>query len=119
MRDDEVLTPRQVMRRLNVGKSLVYQLAADGTIPSIRIRSAGSRRGALRFFASDVEAYLARLRAESRGQALAPDPDEIRRRVLRGGTAVTSSPTETREPLLPVRAGRGSVRAALTGGEHA
>jgi excisionase family DNA binding protein len=82
--EDAVLTVRQVMARLNVGKSLVYQLAADGVMPSIRIRSAGSRRGALRFFQSDVEAYLAGLRARAREGAPAPDPDAIRRRVLRG-----------------------------------
>ena len=82
---DVVLTVRQVMARLNVGKTLVYDLAEDGILPSIRIRSAGSRRGALRFFSSDVEAYLTRLRAESRGEVRGPDPDEIRRRVLRGG----------------------------------
>ena len=83
---DQVLTARQVMARLNIGRSLVYQLAADGILPSIRIRSVGSRRGAVRFFESDVEAYLGRLRAESRGEVAAPDPDAIRRRVLRGGS---------------------------------
>ena len=79
--EDPVLTARQVMARLNVGRSLIYQLAADGILPSIRIRSAGSRRGALRFFGSDVEAYLARLRAGSKGRAAGPDPDEVRREV--------------------------------------
>jgi len=81
--DDALLTARQVMARLNVGKSLVYQLAADGILPSVRIRSAGSRRGALRFFRSDLEAYVARLKAESRREASAPDPDAVRRQVLR------------------------------------
>ena len=86
--EDSVLTARQVMARLNVGRSLVYRLAADGILPSIRIRSVGSRRGALRFFASDVEAYLARLRAESRGEIRGTvDPDEVRRRILGGRSA--------------------------------
>jgi excisionase family DNA binding protein len=83
--EDRLLTAQQVMNRLNVGRSLVYDLAADGTIPSVRIRSAGSRRGALRFFASDVEEYLARLKAESRGMVRAEvDPDAVRQRILRG-----------------------------------
>ena len=86
--DDRLLTANEVGSRLSVGRSLIYRLAADGLLPSVRIRSAGSRRGALRFFESDVREYLRRLRAESRGEIRRTvDPDALRRRVLRRGSA--------------------------------
>ena len=36
-KEDRMLTPLEVSKRLRIGRSTVYRLIAEGTIPSVRI----------------------------------------------------------------------------------
>ena len=84
MTEGDLLTPREAMRLLNVSKSLIYKLCDEGTLPSVRIASAGSRRGALRIWRRDLDEYIARLRGETpRRQPVKVDVDEILAHVRR------------------------------------
>jgi hypothetical protein len=58
---DDLLSIDEVRRALRIGKSLAYRLCTDGTIPSARIASVGSRRGRLVVRRRDLEAYVDRL----------------------------------------------------------
>ena len=46
----ELITVKEVMRRLSIGRSTVYRLAAEGAISSVSIR------GARRFHVGSVDA---------------------------------------------------------------
>jgi excisionase family DNA binding protein len=59
MSDDELLNVEQVAQRLGVGRTTVYELMNSGELPSVTIRRC---RRVLR---SDLNAYIARLRAEA------------------------------------------------------
>ncbi len=50
-----LLRPADISRRLSVSRSWVYDAAADGRLPSIRL---GGADGPLRFVAEDVDAWL-------------------------------------------------------------
>lgn len=56
--DDELLTVEDVADTLKIGRTTVYELMASGDLPSVTIRRC---RRVLR---SDLNAYIARLRAE-------------------------------------------------------
>lgn len=47
---------------LPVGKTSLYDLVSAGAIPSIRVASAGSRRGRILIIASGLMEYIDRLR---------------------------------------------------------
>jgi excisionase family DNA binding protein len=57
--DTDLLKPTDVARRLGVSRSWVYDAAASGRIPCVRL---GGPDGPLRFLADDVEAWLDRAR---------------------------------------------------------
>jgi excisionase family DNA binding protein len=61
----DLLKPADVARRLKVSRSWVYDAAADGRLPSIRL---GAPDGPLRFVAADLERWIedARTRAMKR-----------------------------------------------------
>lgn len=50
-----LLRPADVSRQLNVSRSWVYDAAADGRLPFVRL---GSADGPLRFVAEDIDAWL-------------------------------------------------------------
>jgi excisionase family DNA binding protein len=50
-----LLRPSELMRRLGVSRSWLYQAAKDGRIPSVRL---GGPEGPLRFDAGDIDAWL-------------------------------------------------------------
>ncbi len=84
MTEGDLLTPREAMHVLNVSKSLIYKLCDEGTLPSVRIASAGSRRGALRIWRRDLEEFVARLRGDApKRQPAMIDVDQILARVRR------------------------------------
>ena len=66
-----LLKPAEVARRLAVSRSWVYDAAADGRIPSIRL---GGPDGPLRFLAEDVEAWLMGARTPGRSGAGCSSP---------------------------------------------
>ena len=53
--DTDLLKPTDVARRLGVSRSWVYDAAATGRIPCVRL---GGPDGPLRFLPDDVEAWL-------------------------------------------------------------
>ncbi len=84
LREGDVLTPREAAGILNVSRSLIYKLCEEGALPSVRISSAGSRRGAVRIWRSDLEEYADRLRGDApRRQPARLDVDQILGRVRR------------------------------------
>jgi excisionase family DNA binding protein len=54
-----LLKPQEVARRLGVSRSWVYNAAADGRIPAIRL---GGPDGPLRFVPEDLERWIAEAR---------------------------------------------------------
>lgn len=50
-----LMRPIDVARRLSVSRSWVYDAAADGRLPSVRL---GGADGPLRFVAEDIDAWL-------------------------------------------------------------
>jgi excisionase family DNA binding protein len=68
-----LLRPVEVARRLGVSRSWLYQAAADGRIPSLRL---GTSDGPLRFVAEDIERWLQESRARwSPGRSSPPARD--------------------------------------------
>jgi excisionase family DNA binding protein len=61
----DLLKPTEVAQRLKVSRSWVYDAAADGRLPSIRL---GAPDGPLRFVRADLERWIedARTRAMER-----------------------------------------------------
>ena len=57
--DTDLLKPTDVARRLGVSRSWVYDAAASGRIPCVRL---GGPDGPLRFLPEDVEAWLEQAR---------------------------------------------------------
>lgn len=55
-----LLRPAEVARMLGVSRSWLYQAAADGHVPSIRL---GGPSGPLRFVPDDLEAWLVAARS--------------------------------------------------------
>lgn len=82
LREGDLLTVAQAVRLLPVGRATFYRLLGDGAFPSIRVTSAGCRRGRVLVFRSGIEAYVERLLA---GDTAAPqahlDPDAILKQV--------------------------------------
>ncbi|OJU80989.1 MAG: hypothetical protein BGO11_21185 [Solirubrobacterales bacterium 70-9] len=58
--DVGLMKPAEVCRMLSVSRTWVYDAAADGRLPSIRL---GRPDGPLRFIRADVEAWLDEQRA--------------------------------------------------------
>jgi excisionase family DNA binding protein len=57
MKESNLLTVKDLAKRLAVTTGTVYQLTENGSIPSIRI---GKGRGTIRFRADDIEKYLSK-----------------------------------------------------------
>lgn len=79
--EGDILTAAQVLKLLPVGRSTLYALAASGELPSLRVRACGSRRGRLLFHRGDVEAFVERARHAAPRAPVAPDVDDLLRRV--------------------------------------
>ena len=55
----DLLRPAAVCRMLGVSRSWLYQAAADGRVPNVRL---GGPDGPLRFVAADLEEWIAHAR---------------------------------------------------------
>ena len=87
LRPGDLLTVPQTLEVLPVGRSLLYQLLAEGAIPSIRVASIGSRRGRVLVLRRGLEAYVENLLpATGASSAGALDVDALRARVLRSAS---------------------------------
>jgi excisionase family DNA binding protein len=58
----DLLKPTEVAQRLKVSRSWVYDAAADGRLPSIRL---GAPDGPLRFVRADLEQWIEEARARA------------------------------------------------------
>ena len=58
----DLLTIRQALVILPVGRSTIYSLVEEGQIPSIRVGCAGSRRGRILVARADLEKFIKRPR---------------------------------------------------------
>jgi excisionase family DNA binding protein len=86
-RPSQLLRAGEVVRRLGVSRSWLYQAAKDGRIPAIRL---GGPAGPLRFVSDDVDAWIDRARASWRPTDTAAttlrragSEDDTRRRTAR------------------------------------
>jgi excisionase family DNA binding protein len=98
--EGDLLTVAQVLRLLPVSRSALYQLAAEGVLPSFRVGAPGSRRGRLLFWRRDIEAFVEQARRGARRAPVGVDADAVLARVrgrkggltpARPGTAVDSN----------------------------
>ena len=60
---DALLTIRQVLAILPVGRSSLYALVDSGQLPSYRVSPAGSRRGRILIHRADLDAFIEKSRA--------------------------------------------------------
>ena len=79
----ELVTVGEVARALRVGRSLAHRLCSDGSIPSARIASVGSRRGRVVVKREDLDAYIDGLFSRSKAKPTRLDVDQILGRVRR------------------------------------
>ena len=58
----DLLTIRQALAILPVGRSTLYSLVAEGQIPSHRIRTKGSNRGRILVHRADLDTFIEKSR---------------------------------------------------------
>ena len=58
----DLLTMREALAILPVGRSTLYSLVAEGQIPSLRVRCAGSRRGRILIARVDLVEFIEKSR---------------------------------------------------------
>jgi excisionase family DNA binding protein len=78
MSGQSLLKPKEVAERLAVSRSWIYDAAADGRLPSIRL---GGPNGPLRFHPKDLAACIEEARARWH-------PSATSKRVLRGARRI-------------------------------
>jgi len=88
LRPGDLLSVEQALQLLPVGRTMLYQLLVEKSVPSIRVATVGSRRGRVLVLRAGLEAFVAALQTPSvarpdtrRGARV--DVDALRDRVLR------------------------------------
>lgn len=81
LREGDLLTVTQALRRLPVGRSTMYALIDSGELPSYRVRALGSCRGRVLVHRTDLEAFVQRSRRVAPKAPTVPDVDALLRRV--------------------------------------
>lgn len=84
----DLLTVAETLRLLPVGRTMLYALLTEGTVPSIRVATLGSRRGRVLVLRRGIDAFVASLQAPPVARPVARwgariDVDALRARVLR------------------------------------
>jgi len=79
--EGDLLTVPQALRLLPVGKSTLYALCDSGQLPHYRVTALGSRRGRVLLARADLEAFVQRAHHGAARAPVAPDVDDLLRRV--------------------------------------
>ena len=66
LRPGDLVTVEQVRALLPVSKARVYQLIDDGSLPHVRVATAGGGKGRLLVWRSGLEDYVRNLRLQAR-----------------------------------------------------
>ena len=78
----DLLTVPQATQIVPVAKSMLYRLIDEGQLRSVRIQSAGSKRGRILIFRSALEDYVRRQEAKAPARPTASvNVDELRDQV--------------------------------------
>ncbi len=89
LKPGDLLTIRQALALVPVGRATLYALLRRGAIPHYRVVAPGRRGGRVLVARGDLVAYLDTARVEARLRPVVPDADAIAARV-RGLGAVTT-----------------------------
>ncbi len=79
----DLVTVQQAVSLLPVGRTMLYELVAEGQISSLRVKSVGSRRGRILIFRSSLEDYVRRHETTLRRPSPSISVDELRDRIRR------------------------------------
>jgi hypothetical protein len=90
LREGDLMTVPQVLRLVPISKSALYELAAEGILPSFRAGAPGSRRGRLLFWRGDIEVYVARARQAATRAPARPDADGVLAKVRARGRGLAA-----------------------------
>lgn len=86
LRPGDLLTVAETLEILPVGRTMLYALVDQGVIPSIRVASAGSKRGRILIRRADLERFVAdRLAERPAPESTKVDPRAIRDRITGRG----------------------------------
>ena len=101
--DDHLLKPAEVIERLGVSRSWLYEAANSGRIPCVRL---GGDRGPVRFPAEDLERWIEQARSDrpvprdTRAERRAPSGMDASRRRAEGSAPVSDSGQQLALSLL-------------------
>ena len=79
----DLLTVRQALAIVPLGRSTIYALIDSGQLPHYRVSAAGSRRGRILVARSDLQAFIDRARQTRPRAPTAVDVDGLLRKVRR------------------------------------
>ena len=77
----DLITIQQALSLLPIGRTLLYELVAEGQISSLRVKSVGSRRGRILIFRSALDDYVRRHKETIPRPSPSISVDELRDRV--------------------------------------
>ena len=77
----DLLTVQQSLALLPIGRTLLYELVAEGQISSLRVKSVGSRRGRILIFRSALNDYVRRHEKTLPRTSPSISVDELRERI--------------------------------------
>lgn len=81
----DIISLSEALRLLPISKGLMLRLLADGSIPHIRVRAIGSRRGRVLIERAGLEGYVATLLQPGAPREVKVDVDKIRAEVRARG----------------------------------
>ncbi len=83
LREGDLLTVKQALALVPIGRSTVYALVDSGQLPSYRVSMAGSRRGRVLIARADLEAFVEGARQSATRASVRVDVDDLRQKVRR------------------------------------
>lgn len=77
----DLLSVPEALRLVPIGRATFYRLIEEGQIPCYRVGALGSRRGRVLVARVDLAAFLERTRQAAPRAPVAPDVDQLLRKV--------------------------------------